>query len=108
MFGIGFAISIPLVVIALLLDDFGGLLREVKRRFALRKSKKTTEEVEYVDFEGGLDALKMEQMLSIARSRKSADVEWASGLPRISMETARTREKATGFRMRMSGEGESG
>lgn len=104
IFGIGFAISIPLIVIALLLDDFGGLLREVKRRIALRKARKTSGEVEFADFDD-LDALKIEQMLSVARSRKSADVEWG-GLPRISMETARTREKVTGFRMRSSGENE--
>lgn len=105
MFGIGFAISIPLIVIALLLDDFGGLVREVRRRTALRKAKRTTEEVE---FDTGFDALKMEQLLSVARSaRKSVDGEWIGG--RVSRETARTgREKVTGFRMRMSTDVERG
>jgi hypothetical protein len=106
MFGIGFAISIPLIVIALLLDDFGGLVREVRRRMARRRAKRTEE----VDFDGGnfgFEALKMEQMLSVARSHKKSVDEWAGG--RVSRETARTgREKVTGFRMRMSGDVERG
>jgi uncharacterized protein (DUF1015 family) len=107
MFGIGFAISLPLIAIALLLDDIAGLIGEVKRRFKLRKKKKMGDDVEFDEYDN-LDALKMEHMLSVARSRKSADVEWVGGMQRISreIERPRTREKATGFRMRGSREDE--
>ena len=118
MFGIGFAISIPLIVVALLLDDFGGLVREFRRRIARRKLKGDKGEVIVFDDGGGLgfDALKMEQMLSVARSQgtveaeryqlRSANGEWTG---RVSRETMRTgMEKVTGFRMRMSQDIERG
>ncbi|KAG0645497.1 Ankyrin-2 [Hyphodiscus hymeniophilus] len=116
MFGIGFAISIPLIIVALLLDDFGGFVREARRRFA-RRTMKGKEGADVAEFDtGGLafDALKMEQLLSVARSQRrsgevershlrSADGEW---IGRVSREIGR--EKATGFRMRMSQDVERG
>ena len=117
MFGIGFAISIPLIVVALLLDDFGGLVREIRRRMKRGKAKGEGVEVEFDTGGLGFEALKMEQMLSVARSQrksaeternhlKSANGEWVG---RDSRETARTgREKITGFRMRMSQDIERG
>ena len=105
MFGIGFAISIPLIIIALLLDDIGGLVREFRRRNALRKARRAEGAV---DFSTSSDALDMEQMLSVTRShRRSVEREWA--VARNSRETARTgREKVTGFRMMMSTDVERG
>jgi Mg2+ and Co2+ transporter CorA len=108
MFGIGFAISVPLIAIALLLDDIGGVVREMRRRL-VRRQLRTKKEAALHDGGGlGFDTMKMEQMLGVARSqRKSADVEWVGS--RASRETARRGgEKVTGFRIRMSQDVERG
>lgn len=124
MFGIGLAISIPLIFIALSLDEISDAWREARRRWAAWKRRRegagrgvATGE------EGGLDVLRIQRALSTARSqKKSVDTEWVEagmigsrGL-RLSRETARTgvtrgaheREKVTGFRMRASGDMERG
>ena len=102
MFGIGFAVSIPLIVVALLVDDFREVYWQVKKWFAKlgTRSPEGTEAFNLSD--STLNALKLEQMLSATRSmRRSVDHPWIN--ERISKETARTkREKATGFRMRVS------
>jgi ankyrin repeat protein/Mg2+ and Co2+ transporter CorA len=124
MFGIGLAVSIPLIFIALSLDEISDAWREGRRRWAGWKRRKegggrgvAREE------DGGLDVLRIQSALSTARSqRKSVDTEWveagmiASRGLRLSRETARTgaerggaeREKVTGFRMRASGDVERG
>ena len=81
-------------------------MREVRRRMAQRKTERT-EEVELDDGDFGFEALKMEQILSMARSQRKSVDEWVGG--RVSRETARTgRGKVTGFRMRISGDVERG
>jgi Mg2+ and Co2+ transporter CorA len=105
MFGIGFAVSIPLVVIALVLDDFKDVFWNLKSRFAKLK-KRTPEGNESFNLsDSTLNALKLEQMLSNTRSiRRSVDNTWIN--ERLSRETRR--EKVTGFRMRISQDIERG
>lgn len=117
-FGVGFAISIPLVAIALNLGDIGDFIREVRRRLRLRAKRRR----ERGDLDvGGDDAvslgtLRMEQALSIARSaRKSVDTEWlrerlsTSNHRPLSATTDPRKERVqTGFRMRVSNDIESG
>jgi len=122
MFGIGLAISIPLIFVALSLDEISDAWREGKRRWA--GWKRWRREGVASGEEGGLEILRMQKALSMARSqRKSVDTEWAeAGLIRnrewrLSRETARTagtrvaqeREKVpTGFRLRSSADVEGG
>ena len=103
-FGIGFLISIPLIVMALILDDLSAFIREGKRWFDARRLRR--KEVK-ADDGRGLDVLRIEQVLSTSRSvRKSAETEWMTH-GRLSRETGRTaarREKVTGFRMMANGD----
>jgi Mg2+ and Co2+ transporter CorA len=127
MFGIGLAISIPLIFIALSLDEVSDAWGEGKRRWAgwKRRRREGGARAAGSEEEGGaLDVLRVQMALGTARSqRKSVDTEWAeagiirSRELRLSRETARTvgtrvgqeREKVpTGFRMRGSGDVERG
>ncbi|KAJ5774761.1 hypothetical protein N7457_009657 [Penicillium paradoxum] len=80
-FGIGFAISIPLVWVALTVDDIGGFFRVGSRRWlsnrrkALAKSERD---------EGGLRALEMEKIISLSRIRRSMDGEYGGNLLPVS------------------------
>jgi hypothetical protein len=110
MFGIGLAFSIPLIIIAVRLDDIADLMNESKRRINQWRRVKEKEVVNDGVGEGRLDMLRREEAFSIARSsRKSLDTDWLRG--RISMParpvSART-EKPTGFRMRVSQDIERG
>ncbi len=111
MFGIGFAVSIPLIVIALSLEDIGIMIRQLRRWNSRRKTEK---ESCFNDGSGEttLDMLRFEHALSIARSaRKSVETDWIreriSGSGRPTSATA-PREKPTGFRMRGSADVERG
>jgi Mg2+ and Co2+ transporter CorA len=103
-FGIGFAISIPLIVMALILDDIGAFFREARRWLDARRQQRKDMEA---DDGRGLDVLRIEQVLSASRSaRKSVETEWMNH-GRLSRETGRTatrREKVTGFRMMVNGD----
>jgi hypothetical protein len=77
MFGIGFAISIPFIAIALSFDAIGDFFREVKRRFRerktqSRKARRDTNDpysgIERTDFEYPFDTRTIEQALSRGRS----------------------------------------
>jgi Mg2+ and Co2+ transporter CorA len=112
MFGIGFAVSIPLVVIALSLDDIGDMFRQLRRwmshRRTLRKEKALHDGMD----EPTMEMLRFEHAISVARSaRKSVDTDWIR--ERFSMAGRPTsataaREKSTGFRMRVSADVERG
>ena len=80
-FGIGFAISIPLVWVALMVDDIGGYFRVGSRRW-LSGRKKDTAPVERG--EGPLQALEMEKIISLSRMRRSVDVEYGGNLLPVS------------------------
>ena len=103
-FGIGFAISIPLIVMALILDDIGAFFREARMWLDARQQQRKDMEV---DDGRGLDVLRIEQVLSASRSaRKSVETEWMTH-GRLSRETGRMaarREKVTGFRMMANGD----
>ncbi|CZT51947.1 related to ankyrin repeat protein [Rhynchosporium secalis] len=112
MFGIGFAVSIPLIAIALSLDDIGHLFRRVRRTLTQRRLKK---ERASQPGDGSLDTLTFAQALSVARStRKSIETEWIR--ERFSTSTRpppvvrpEIRQTATGFKMtRTSGDLERG
>jgi ankyrin repeat protein/Mg2+ and Co2+ transporter CorA len=76
MFGIGFAISIPFIAIALSFDAIGDFFREVRRRFRDRKnssrhpydSHKPTIGDDKMDIEYAVDMRALEQALSAGRS----------------------------------------
>jgi len=104
MFGIGFAVSIPLIAIALSLDDIGHLLRRARRALNQRRLKK---ERASQPGEGSLDMLAFAQAMSIARStRKSVETEWirerfsTSTRPPPVLARPEIRQTATGFKMR--------
>jgi hypothetical protein len=112
MFGIGFAVSIPLVVIALSLDDIGDMFRQLRRWNNRRKTLRREKSSDDRPSEGTLDMLRFENALSIARSaRKSVETDWIR--ERLAPSNRPTsaiagREKATGFRMRLSADIERG
>ncbi|KAJ5627668.1 hypothetical protein N7490_009896 [Penicillium lividum] len=67
-FGIGFAISIPLVLVALSLDEIGDIFSHGRRWLSF--SRRDTPERDNVQ------ALEMEKVISLARSRRSADLDY--------------------------------
>ncbi|KAI4678032.1 uncharacterized protein J4E88_006550 [Alternaria novae-zelandiae] len=120
MFGIGFAISIPFIAIALSFDAIGDFFREVKRRFRERKAHNRQSRhdfndaysgIEKTDFEYPFDTRTIEQALSRGRStayrpdgRRSIESylgsaranHWGDGgslLPVASRSTGRSPEK---------------
>lgn len=112
MFGIGFAISIPLILIALSLDNIADGFAALRSRLATKRRKK-----ELLKRERETEA--MHRTLTDGKSHTDEEEEpdeWANHLsmgrtrsPRLSHETAgtaarREREKITGFRMRISAE----
>ncbi|PBP25883.1 ankyrin repeat and protein kinase domain containing protein 1 [Diplocarpon rosae] len=114
MFGIGFAVSIPLIAIALSLDDIGHLFRRARRSFTQRRLRKERAAIEKSG-EGSLDLLHFAQVLSAARStRKSVETEWVH--ERFSTSTRHApvvrpelKQNSTGFKMkRVSGDLERG
>jgi hypothetical protein len=112
MFGIGLAVSIPLVVIALSLDDIGDMFRLLRRWINRRKSLRKEKPFDDGSGETTLDMLRFEHPLSIARSaRKSVETDWIRerlSLPNRPTSATAAREKPTGFRMRASADIERG
>lgn len=108
MFGIGFAISIPLILIALSLEDISAVYTWLRRRIAQRRKRKVDEKTH------ALDMLRMQRTASDARTRYTVDDDWATiemgriqnscDVPRRSKESdgRTTRTIHTGFRMRPS------
>ena len=99
------AVSIPLIVVALVLDDIKDVYWQVRKRYAKLRNHSPPEVNEtFNTSETTLNALKLGQMLSPTRS---VDHQWIS--ESLSRDTARTRrDKVTGFRMRLSRDIESG
>ncbi|KAH9872851.1 hypothetical protein J1614_005245 [Plenodomus biglobosus] len=115
MFGIGFAISIPFIVIALSFDAIGDFFREVRRRFRDHSAREDStqpgkgvisDDTTNIDY--AVDMRALEQALSAGRStmvrpnaRRSIEsylgsARWTDGgsvLPVTSRSTARTGEK---------------
>ncbi|KAJ5294888.1 hypothetical protein N7508_009709 [Penicillium antarcticum] len=79
-FGIGFAISIPLVWVALTVDDIGGFFRVGSRRWLAGRKKAAAP----AEREGPLQALEMEKIISLSRMRRSVDVEYGGNLLPVS------------------------
>jgi hypothetical protein len=106
MFGIGFAISIPLVVVALELDAIGDYFREMRRRLqklttkSKGQSNTETEKTALAEKVDGMsyvvDTLALEQALSAGRTtagRRSYESHYLGGtslLPVTSRGTGRT------------------
>lgn len=84
-FGIGFAISIPLIWVALTVDDIGDFFRMGSKHgwnwLSLRK-KKPKPPADRGD--GQLQALEIEKILSIARTRRSGELDYAPSLLPVS------------------------
>lgn len=120
MFGIGFAISIPLIWIALSLGEIEDAWREGRRRWAGWRRRRREKVGPVEEMGAGLDVMMVQRAISTARSqRESIDTDWVevgimrSRSPRVSRETAgtrgrREREKVTGFRVRVSADVERG
>lgn len=112
MFGIGFAVSIPLIVIALSLGDIGDMFRQFKMWISHRRTLRKKKAFDDGTDAPTLDMLRFEHAISVARSaRKSVDTDWIR--ERLSMSARPTsgtaaREKPTGFRMRVSADVERG
>jgi hypothetical protein len=79
-FGVGFAISIPLILVALSVDDIGHFFRHGRRWLPF--SHRDTAPAERVD--GNLQPLEIEKILSLARSRRSADLDYGPSLLPVS------------------------
>jgi Mg2+ and Co2+ transporter CorA len=120
LFGIGLAVSIPLIVLALRLDDIVEAWRYFRKWKAASAMKKRLKKEGLSNGEkplGSLDVLRIDQTLSLA---KSLETDWIRERLSISSrrpDTAQTgqerereeeREKATGFRMRISQDIERG
>ncbi|KAJ5581706.1 hypothetical protein N7535_000326 [Penicillium sp. DV-2018c] len=88
-FGIGFAISIPLVWVALTVDDIGGFFRGGSRRWLSNRRKGAAKSERG---EGTLQALEMDRIISLSRMRRSIDVEYGGNLlPMSTRETGVSR-----------------
>ncbi|RMJ24336.1 ankyrin repeat protein [Aspergillus sp. HF37] len=77
-FGIGFAISIPLILLALVVDDIGVLFRLAVRQlrrlvFGARRGRQAVDERK--------QDLDLDRILSVARTRRSVETELGSVLP---------------------------
>lgn len=86
-FGIGFAISIPLILLALSVDDIGLFFRlgtTQGRRWLSRKRKTPSEQGD-----GQLQALEIEKILSLSRLRRSGDSDYGGNLLPVSAYTTR-------------------
>ena len=111
MFGIGFAVSIPLILIALSFDDCAELIRGLRRWISQRRRRRKSKDLD--GHEDTLDMLRLDQAFSVARSaRKSVDTEWIrerlSLSARPGSAAANGKQIVTGFRMRSSQDVERG
>ncbi|KAJ5096769.1 hypothetical protein N7456_007490 [Penicillium angulare] len=83
-FGIGFAISIPLVFVALSLDDIGDLFSHARRMLSRRGRNERNDGSGNGNGAGNLQSLEIEKILSLARSRRSAELEYGNSLLPVS------------------------
>lgn len=83
-FGVGFAISIPMILVALSLDDIGDFLRMRTTQGRHWWSRGEDPAPSAVGGDGQMPALEIEKILSMARSRRSADIDYGSGLLPVS------------------------
>ncbi|CEO59250.1 Putative Ankyrin repeat protein [Penicillium brasilianum] len=83
-FGIGFAISIPLIVVALSVDDIGDFFRSgtIRSRHWLSRRDRPAPAIDRS--EGQLGALEIEKILSLARTRRSGELDYGPSLLPIS------------------------
>ena len=72
-FGVGFAISIPLILVALSVDDIGDFFRSGTLRSQQWFSRKNKSDPVNDRVEGQLQALEIEKIISMARTRQSGD-----------------------------------
>ena len=114
-FGIGFAISIPLVVIALNLGDIGDLIREVRRRVGLRllRRKQNAGHNDTSSIVTTAMSARIEKALSIARTSLEYDLRRerlsnSNDRPLSLVGEGLKQRVATGFRMRLSSDIERG
>jgi ankyrin repeat protein/Mg2+ and Co2+ transporter CorA len=83
-FGIGFAISIPLILLALSVDDIGDFFRSGTLRSRSWLSRKDKHAPAVDRGEGQLQALEIEKIISLARTRRSEELEYGPSLLPIS------------------------
>ncbi|KAJ5819343.1 hypothetical protein N7474_004934 [Penicillium riverlandense] len=76
-FGVGFAISIPLILVALSVDDISDFFGTLRGRGWLSRRREATERHSADD---SLQALEIEKILSLARSRRSAELDYGPSL----------------------------
>lgn len=84
-FGIGFAISIPLILLALSVDDIGDVCQEAMRhmrRWLSRRRKSTDDQLDEA-------TLEMEKIISTSKSRRSMDTRYAGSLLPVSTRGSR-------------------
>lgn len=79
-FGVGFAISIPLILLALSVDDIGDFFRSGRRWFLREKPVVPVSD----RGAGSLQALEMEKIISLARTRRSGEMEYGPSLLPVS------------------------
>lgn len=82
-FGIGFAISIPLILLALSVDDIGDVCQEAMRHIRRWMSHRQKQKAECDD---QLDeaTIKMEKIIGMSKSRRSMDTRYAGSLLPVS------------------------
>ncbi|KAJ9195999.1 hypothetical protein DTO164E3_6537 [Paecilomyces variotii] len=94
VFGIGFAISIPLILVALSIDDirdaFQRALRGMKQWLSIRKKKKKKKKPQHQNCGQGESArtLHMEKILSVARSQRGNDSVFSTSVLPVSTREA--------------------
>ncbi|KAI9932054.1 hypothetical protein AWENTII_010375 [Aspergillus wentii] len=79
-FGIGFAISIPLILLALSVEDIGYFCQEAIRWMRRRLSSRKKESPRSLEESHKLQMVDIEKSWSKARTQKSVDTEFAGGL----------------------------
>lgn len=79
-FGVGFAISIPLILVALSVDDIGDFFR--MGRGWLSRKEESAPAIDGGD--GQLQALEIEKIISLARTRRSGDLDYGPSLLPVS------------------------
>lgn len=87
-FGIGFAISIPLILVALSVDDIGDFFRYGLRSLSLKR--KEDKKAKY-NSGNTRNALEIEKIVSMAMSRRSGDGYGPSLLPTSTRGTGASR-----------------
>lgn len=86
LFGIGFAVSIPLIVIALLLDDFKDGLWQLRKHWAHLWARRRSSDIHEKDTfrldDAALNAMKLDRILSKTRSRGDIEQNYDALMPR--------------------------